>query len=49
EDYKYRFGAVDHDDETVVVPAGLVGALLMARSRAMAGREARARRTNAGG
>jgi CelD/BcsL family acetyltransferase involved in cellulose biosynthesis len=35
EDYKYRFGAVDHDDATVVVPNGVTGALLMARSRAL--------------
>lgn len=48
EDYKYRFGAVDHEDETVVVPAGPVGALLLARSRALAVRDARARRTDAG-
>jgi CelD/BcsL family acetyltransferase involved in cellulose biosynthesis len=41
EDYKYRFGAVDHDDETVVVPSGAVGALLTARAVALARRERR--------
>lgn len=38
EDYKYRFGAVDHDDETVVVPSGVVGAMLTARAIALARR-----------
>jgi CelD/BcsL family acetyltransferase involved in cellulose biosynthesis len=44
EDYKYRFGAVDVDDETFVLPAGPVGALFLARARALAARDARARR-----
>jgi CelD/BcsL family acetyltransferase involved in cellulose biosynthesis len=42
EDYKFRFGAVVRDDRTMVVPSGAVGALLVARSRVMTRREARA-------
>ena len=42
EDYKFRFGAVVRDDRTMVVPAGPVGALLLARGRVMAKRESRA-------
>ena len=34
-------GAVDHDDETIVVPSGAVGALLTARAVALARRERR--------
>jgi CelD/BcsL family acetyltransferase involved in cellulose biosynthesis len=40
EPYKYRFGAVDHYDETVVVPNGLVGALVIAAARVRSARVA---------
>jgi CelD/BcsL family acetyltransferase involved in cellulose biosynthesis len=39
EAYKYRFGAVDHDDETVVLPGGPVGAMFLARARVLGARE----------
>lgn len=42
EDYKFRFGAIVREDRTMVVPSGAVGALLVARSRVMVRREARA-------
>jgi CelD/BcsL family acetyltransferase involved in cellulose biosynthesis len=46
EEYKYRFGAVDVDDETFVLPAGPVGALFRARALALAARDARTRRSH---
>ena len=41
EAYKYRFGAVDHDDETMVLPGGPVGAMFVARARVLSAREKR--------